>query len=120
MIEQQLNKKDIEINCKYCEHKVSKYYLHLHYLTKRCKKIQEIMNKEQTLLKNVLNNDTSSCESKICVLCNKRILRQAKQRGDEKFIDYSKVHKKCLNKQLLKQNSKYALTVVTENVSIEI
>ena len=105
--------------CKYCSHNVSVYYIHIHHTTKKCSKLQAKIIKNTKLLNDIISNNIDEYKPKYCILCEGKIRKQAIKKEDEQDIDYNKVHKKCLEKQLLKSNNNYNVKIC-DNPSIGI
>ena len=112
-----MNTDKTKITCKYCKKSIGFYYLNIHHNTKKCLIIRNNITNRYKLINDIINNNTEKYNANECMLCNKHIRSKAKCKEDEIDIDFSKVHRLCMEIELRKQNNDIRTII---NSSIEI
>ena len=109
----------LKLKCNYCDKNISQYYIHIHQKSKKCLRMQKHVKNNAKILRDAIENNTDDYENNKCMLCKKKILKKAEAKIDEYEFNYSKLHKKCLEKELERFNEKY-IVKIGNNPSIDL
>jgi hypothetical protein len=109
----------LKLKCNYCDKNINNYYINNHQKSIKCLRIQTYLKQKSKILRDIFENNIDEYENNKCMLCKKKILKKAQAQNDEYNFNYSKLHKKCLEKELARFNEKYIVKVFT-NPSIDL